>query len=219
MNYLRAYQNLIQRAYSRILEENVYSELHHIVPRCMGGSDERTNLVRLLPEEHYIAHLLLIKIYPDNEKLMYAANMMANRNNKRYSFFRKRFANMLKGRKHSEESKKKMSESRVGVPKSESHKESIRKKKYKELEYNGVYYEGYESLFEETGVSYHLYNKYYKKGINPEPYIGNNTHGMVENVKKNPPKAALGKKWFNDGVVERYLTECPEGWSKGRLRK
>lgn len=36
-------------------------EVHHIVPRCLGGSDAPTNLVRLSLRGHYIAHELLWK--------------------------------------------------------------------------------------------------------------------------------------------------------------
>jgi len=60
----------------------------------MGGGDESTNLVMLLPEEHFLAHLLLVKIHPSEFKLWYAANMMQNRvkSNKEYGWFRRKFA-------------------------------------------------------------------------------------------------------------------------------
>jgi len=75
MNYLRIYDNLINRAISRD-KLLFYTENHHIVPRCLGGKDNISNLVRLTPEEHYVAHQLLVKIYPDNHLLIYAATMM-----------------------------------------------------------------------------------------------------------------------------------------------
>lgn len=74
MNYAKIYQDLISKAKSRIVDG--YVEVHHIVPRCLGGSDKPDNLVRLTPEEHFVAHLLLVRIYPGNPKLVYAANMM-----------------------------------------------------------------------------------------------------------------------------------------------
>lgn len=40
-----------------------YSERHHIVPKCLGGNDGAANLIRLTPEDHYFAHVLLAKIY------------------------------------------------------------------------------------------------------------------------------------------------------------
>jgi hypothetical protein len=56
MNYKKIYDQLVERATSRILED--YTETHHIVPRCMGGTDSLDNLVELTPEEHYLAHQL-----------------------------------------------------------------------------------------------------------------------------------------------------------------
>jgi hypothetical protein len=35
-----------------------------------------TNLVRLTPEEHFIAHVLLVKLHPGNRSLVYAAELM-----------------------------------------------------------------------------------------------------------------------------------------------
>lgn len=92
MNYEKIYNNLIDRAKKRILEG--YSESHHIVPKCIGGTNESSNLVDLTPEEHYLAHQLLVKIYPKNEKLAYAAIMMIpNRpTNKMYGWLRRRFS-------------------------------------------------------------------------------------------------------------------------------
>lgn len=51
------YYTIIRRAQSRTLDG--YKEKHHIIPRSMGGSDDKTNLVNLTAKEHYIAHLLL----------------------------------------------------------------------------------------------------------------------------------------------------------------
>lgn len=61
MNYQRIYDQLIARAKDRKIYE--YSELHHITPRCIGGTDSPENLVRLTAREHFIAHALLFKIH------------------------------------------------------------------------------------------------------------------------------------------------------------
>ena len=92
MNYQKIYDSLIDRGKNRTLCS--YKEEHHIIPRCLGGSDEKENLVFLTAEEHYIAHQLLIKIYPDNNKLVKAAAMMIpNRpSNKMYGWLKKRFS-------------------------------------------------------------------------------------------------------------------------------
>ena len=54
MNYLAVYERLIQRAKRRSLTGVV--EIHHIMPKCLGGTNEEFNLVKLTPEEHYTAH-------------------------------------------------------------------------------------------------------------------------------------------------------------------
>lgn len=38
---------------------NMYTEKHHIIPRCLGGTDDGWNLVELTYEEHVEAHLIL----------------------------------------------------------------------------------------------------------------------------------------------------------------
>lgn len=101
MNYAKIYQTLINKAKQRTIEG--YSESHHVVPRCMGGSDSPSNLVRLTPEEHFVAHLLLVKMYPSEPKLVYAANMMTvsssnvkRSNNKSVGWLRRELARNLR---------------------------------------------------------------------------------------------------------------------------
>lgn len=82
MNYSKIYNQLVERAYERAStrkQANLilgYSERHHILPKCMGGSNDKTNLVFLLAREHFIAHLLLVKIYPKEKKLLYACHRL-----------------------------------------------------------------------------------------------------------------------------------------------
>lgn len=49
-----------------------YFECHHIIPKCMGGTDDLSNLVYLTPKEHFICHRLLYEMYPKNYKLLSA---------------------------------------------------------------------------------------------------------------------------------------------------
>ncbi len=92
MDYQKIYNSLVERARTRIINE--FTETHHVVPRCLGGSNEKTNLVELTPEEHYVAHQLLVKLNPSNHALAKAAAMMIpNRpSNKMYGWVRRRFA-------------------------------------------------------------------------------------------------------------------------------
>ena len=101
MNYQKIYNNLINCEITRV----GHVEKHHILPRCLGGLDNKENLVDLYPEEHYLAHLLLCKIYPKNQKLLYAAMNMTTgsmknsgkRNNKAYGWLRRQYAESMSG--------------------------------------------------------------------------------------------------------------------------
>jgi hypothetical protein len=60
--YERWYNILIDKANNRTLPKVMYTETHHIVPRSFGGTDDKTNLVKLSAREHYVAHMLLWKM-------------------------------------------------------------------------------------------------------------------------------------------------------------
>lgn len=74
MDYARVYNSIVERAKNRSLE--TYTETHHIIPRCMGGSDDKNNLVNLTYREHFIAHWLLHRIYPNDRKIAFAFTAM-----------------------------------------------------------------------------------------------------------------------------------------------
>lgn len=146
MNYQKIYDALILRAKSRILEE--YTEKHHILPRSLGGSDDATNIVSLTPEEHFLAHQLLVKIYQQQgnqgayAKMLFALNLMSGksnlkRRNKYYGWIRRKVSEYRTGSCHTTESKEKNSQSLKarytkvthhlkGKPLSEEHKEKLR---------------------------------------------------------------------------------------------
>lgn len=76
MNYQKIYDQIIDRARDRQLD--CYKEKHHVTPKCLGGSNSKSNLVELTAREHFICHLLLVEIYSGNSKLQHAAWAMAN---------------------------------------------------------------------------------------------------------------------------------------------
>lgn len=137
------YYQIINRASNRILLE--YTEKHHIVPKSLGGSNDKTNLVELTAREHLICHMLLPKIVsPEYKKKMifalWAMTSMENKNHTRYKITSKRYekikkemasakSDLQKGplnhfykKKHTEETKEKIRLSRLGKKDSEELK-------------------------------------------------------------------------------------------------
>ena len=76
MNYQRIYDQIIDRARGRKLES--YKERHHVIPKCLGGSNGSSNLVELTAREHFLCHHMLTKIHLGNNKIFFAFWAMCN---------------------------------------------------------------------------------------------------------------------------------------------
>lgn len=135
--YSRWYSNLIEKARNRKVVLG-YVERHHVIPRSFGGDNSSPNMVALSAREHYVAHALLWKMKFEGKyasKMAFAFNTFMNKmttkergihhtykiNSRTYEVFRKQYSQMLiekyakeggtwLGRKHSEESKRKIGE-------------------------------------------------------------------------------------------------------------
>ena len=142
MDHSLIYNQIINRARSRSIEG--YTEKHHIVPKCLGGSNDKSNIVRLTGREHYIVHQLLVKIYPNNRGLIYALHAMSvfknasdgmlvgRSKNKRYSWVREKHAKQVSldrkgktGYKQTEEHRNKCTQSRIGIKRSDETRQRM----------------------------------------------------------------------------------------------
>ena len=80
-NYKNRYERLINTVKSKGDRDlQGYTETHHIILRCMGGSDNPDNLVRLTLREHFLAHWLLWKTYPKHLGIVSSFLQMNNKN-------------------------------------------------------------------------------------------------------------------------------------------
>lgn len=79
MNYERIYNELVLHAQQQ--DTPSIKEVHHIVPRSMGGSDSPCNLVSFTPRQHFVAHRLLAKFTQgvDKYKMLSAVVLMSGR--------------------------------------------------------------------------------------------------------------------------------------------
>jgi hypothetical protein len=118
---------------------DTYHERHHIVPKCIGGGNEKENLIDLYAREHFIAHKLLAQENPENDKLIYAWTCMAFTKNDIYyeceitpeEYEEARIVlsekmtgegNHFYGKHHSEETKEKLRQQRIGTKASDKAK-------------------------------------------------------------------------------------------------
>jgi hypothetical protein len=131
--YTKCYYNIIDRAKSRDLPKEIYTESHHIIPKSLGGANDQSNLVKLTAREHFICHLLLPKMLIGNNKrkMSFAIWSMLNRdhskqrsrykvNSHRYESIKKQVAEAIsqlhKGKTVSKETREKLSKSCQGRP-------------------------------------------------------------------------------------------------------
>ena len=130
--YKSWYDYIIQKAKVRNLSG--YREKHHILPRCLGGKDTKTNLVKLTAREHFIVHMLLCKFTKGQAriKMLYAFNFMSVVRNKNRDYkINSKIAQKLRLEffsnkpKHTSESKLKMSKSRIGMKLSKETRKKV----------------------------------------------------------------------------------------------
>ena len=138
------YNKIIDNAISRNI--NGYTELQHIIPKSLGGSNFSDNLVNLTAREHFICHWLLTKMTTGDAKakMIFALNGMKRSNSYQLRYdtkitsrvfddIKQKSAEQSKiqntGNKLSEQHKKNISKSLKGKPKSELWKDKNRKPK------------------------------------------------------------------------------------------
>lgn len=158
ITYDKFVQNILNTR-GRFACGNEYHERHHIIPKCMGGTNDKDNLIDLFAREHFEAHRLLALENPENDKLVYAwwamctfpgsSKQRDNVTPEEYEEVRKVCSkiaseslrgenhpnygthkfdgekNPFYGQRHSEESKKKMSESKRGKYAGENHPRAL----------------------------------------------------------------------------------------------
>ena len=152
MNYLKNYNDYVRYVkkeielgnrpkdkndYNKNYKGKRYFEFHHIIPKCIGGDDSINNLVALTAREHFLAHYLLMKIYPDNYKLgiAFSSFCMNKHSSKAVIYFNARLYESVKssidfgatsrGMKRSEDFCKHLSESQKGRHLGETWKKHI----------------------------------------------------------------------------------------------
>ena len=61
MPYIGRYNRFINALKGQDIAGSI--EIHHIIPKSMGGTNDSSNLIALTPRQHYLAHWMLWKAY------------------------------------------------------------------------------------------------------------------------------------------------------------
>lgn len=232
MNYSKIYDSLIERAKMRVLEG--YSEDHHIIPKCMGGTDILENLVSLTPEEHFLAHQLLCKMYPCHFGLVRAAMLMTIHHtsgrsaNKLYGWLRRKHAVtssefMKEWHKHNPHPKGMLGKNKS---KDSIDRAVLKLKQTKKENGRRIHRYDLQGNFETT----HHYLSDAAKFVDSNPsnilYAANRNgyaygyYWSWEKLKRIETKMKL--IWINDGSNTKRVTsdsEIPNGWKIGMLKR
>ena len=151
----RKYEAFIHLRLGRPKKKGKGVHLHHIIPRCLKGKDEKDNLVSLTYSEHFYAHYLLTLVFPKHRGLLDALKLfdakssweyqeaMENysstevsedvRNKLRESTtrlwenpsYREKVTEGNKGPKHDDDSKRKIRESKIRQWKDPEYREKM----------------------------------------------------------------------------------------------
>jgi hypothetical protein len=210
ITYPTVYWDIINPARTRGTDKSIldyYTELHHIIPKCDGGDNSKSNLVLLTAIEHYNVHKILSNFNPGNKSLYFAWHMMAYKKapncHRTYMISADDYA-MLQ---------EKQSELQRGIPLDQSVKDKI-SDSVRELWNNNVYRVktcnamsiGHSGLKHSDSTK----NKIRKANIGKS---------LDETTKRKLSEINLGYRWYNDGISEYRVFPCEahSTWTEGRL--
>jgi 5-methylcytosine-specific restriction endonuclease McrA len=125
--YTRVYYAIIDRAQTRTIPKT-FTEKHHVIPRSLGGSEAKSNLVVLTAREHFLCHWLLVKMTQGKAKrsMSHALRMMLAKNkridgryipkSKLYELIKKAANKASKGRPCTPETRQKIRQGNLNRP-------------------------------------------------------------------------------------------------------
>jgi len=220
--YIERYNKFITSIKRNSIEKNQKYETHHIIPRCLGGSDNPENLLKMTPRQHFIAHWMLWKCYPETG-LCHAFFMMCNKKNQRinsktYQLLKLEHSSkmniMMKTKNPmwglKDEQKKirneKISKSTLGVKKS---KEFCEKNRIR------------QNLPENKKIKSDQAKKYLKNKDNYDKRIEQLSSIRTPNHYENMSILFKRYRWYTNGIktIRCFPENIPDGFYPGRLKK
>ena len=220
-------------------------EYHHIVPRCYLPKKfwkDKDNIILLTVREHFIAHLILWRTFRDSSCTQAFEYMTSRKgykerlNSRQFSQLKAENKQFKKKRKrenfhHTEESKKKMSESHIGLSPSSETREKIRRSSLgRKLSEEAKLKISQRNITEETR------RKLSESAKKQKPTMLGKHHSeetklkisqahlgkrYTEESKAKMSKAKKGRHWCHDPLTKenRMLFNLPKGWEWGYIPK
>lgn len=125
--YFIWYHSIISAA--KLRQPTGYTEKHHILPKSLGGLNNKENLVRLTAREHFICHHLLVRMTTGGGrakmlKALWRTSCGRTLTSRQYEIARRACAEAASLYRHTQETKQKISKALKNKPKSEEHKKN-----------------------------------------------------------------------------------------------
>ena len=197
LTYQAFIDNILQTR-GRFACGNEYHERHHIVPKCLGGTNEENNLIDLFAREHFEAHRLLALENPENSGLQYAwwnmCQIQGNDEQDRYIPTAEEFEQARKiCSKLSSERNSGKNHPMFGLHHTEQTKEKMSKAHKGQM----------------TGEKNPMFGKHHDK-----EWKDRNSKMMKERHRNTPHP--MGKKVICDGVMFQNIAECAKVYGQDR---
>ena len=235
--YTIVYNNIVNTAKSRVL--GGYGERHHIIPKCLGGTNDKNNIVKLTAREHFICHRLLVKMVEGKAvfQMMKAVHIMTiqNKSQVRYKVTSRIFEQikidaalamsvLTKGKpKHSIEAKKKLSDKatgKVSAFKGKTHSDSSKKllsvaRSKPCISPIGERFNSTKEAGEAYNISSVAIRGLIQRGKSGWLYEKIEDQHAVE-AKRSPKKSCKGKSQSTDHIQKRVSSRSKSGHYKDR---
>ena len=178
------------------MSTNIYTHKHHIIPRHAGGTDDPSNIIELTIEEHALAHK---KLYEEHgrwqDELAYL--VLSGQIGKEEAKIRAiKEANT--GKKHTEESKRKMSEVKKGVKRGPLSEET--KRKMSEAKKGKTFSEEHKRKISETRKGQISWNKGKKHTEESKRKMSEAKKGV-----KRGPHTEESKRKMSEALKNKYV--------------
>lgn len=211
-SYIDRYLTFIETCTLRVVDTKIHLDAHHILPRCLFPDfiDKRANpwnIIRLTPDEHYIAHYYLYRLFPEVHKLAYSW----------WRFNHKRRVGdtiddniLITYASEAAEARNRWLDSLRGKPLTEEHRRRI-----------GIANKG-KKMAPNVGIAVGRANHLRVHSKETRDRLSNSLRGKVRSPEsiERYRRSKLGKRFYNNGTEQRLLNpeDVPEGFVPGRLR-